>query len=681
MFGTDASGGPFSSDPRLRVVSWAVVYGRVKEGQFCFEGQASGRLPQGATVTQGEAAAMAFVLKETTKEATVIADSKASIAQAESHKFTAAMHPIWNEVFEDRGRLRLEWIKSHQLEEDFIRDHGLKHRWKWQVNSMADKLCGKRSAEVAVSAHAKKVQAVDKIAFEVNHFLCDRVKALLMSEVTPALSLLKAAKERKSRGDFRGKQHRPAADGGLNKKERMQRMIDQQQGGHDYEWTRKTSVNWAITCKKCKLYQEQVHALEKFSRIEKQTCAHQVMPWPERWVLGKGHDMYNLGVVWICKRCWAIVRPSSDDLAGRLKATCNGKHYKRSKQYGLLLPNEGLVSNQRKTISQLQPSSVPEACKSQQSKLRNFFDSSPGAPSQSSSSAVGSKAPQEAKVQPSPQSKRHRTLVAEEVVSSPPESSHGQAGQVGQGQSKSPQQAQAKSRSRSSVPRASQLEVCQGATESVQVNAQQKQAKAGSPKKKAAMAAKASRKGSCARSQSAPSTASAAVGASKQEQASKAKKEPADEDQQISEEEEKEADQEVVPEQAVAAASLSAPPAREPPKEEEMVPILSSDDESEAEALDPLEPWQRRMVAKKMTQCKDEVVAHPHMMDLGYHLVVPAIPNRRKPIKEHHWLARKALLCRVPWGLSAGIAGPLTLPADLGYVGQGRNRFCYMVPN
>ena len=108
--------------------------------------------------------------------------------------------------------------------------------------------------------------------------------------------------------------------------------------------------------------------------------------------------------------------------------------------------------------------------------------------------------------------------------------------------------------------------------------------------------------------------------------------------------------------------------------------LLSSEADSEAEALDPLEPWQRRMVAKKMTQCKDEVVAHPHMMDLGYHLVVPAIPNRRKPTKEHHWLARKALLCRVPWGLSAGIAGPTTLPADLGYVGQGRNRFCYLVP-
>ena len=129
----------------------------------------------------------------------------------------------------------------------------------------------------------------------------------------------------------------------------------------------------------------------------------------------------------------------------------------------------------------------------------------------------------------------------------------------------------------------------------------------------------------------------------------------------------------------VTATSSAAAPVREPLNSEEMV-LLSSEADSEAEALDPLEPWQRRMVAKKMTQCKDEVVAHPHMMDLGYHLVVPAIPNRRKPTKEHHWLARKALLCRVPWGLSAGIAGPTTLPADLGYVGQGRNRFCYLVP-
>ena len=512
VFGTDASGGPFSSDPRLRVVAWAVVFGRVKGGQFCFEGQASGRLPQGATITQGEAAAMAFVLKVTTQEAIVIADSKASISQAESRKFTAAMHPIWNEVFEDRARLRLEWIKSHQLEEDFIRDHGLHHRWKWQVNSMADILCGKRSAEVDVSAHAKRVQAVDKIAFEINHFLCDRIKALLMSEVTPALSLLKEAKERKRGGDFRGKQHRPAADGGLNKKERMQCMIDQHQGGHDYEWTRKTSVNWAITCKKCKLYQEQVHALEKFSRIEKQTCAHQAMPWPERWVLGQGHDMYNLGVVWICKRCWATVRPSSDDIAGRLKATCDGKHHKGSKQYGLLLPNEGLVPNQRKTISQGQPSLGSEACKSQQSKLRNFFVGSPGAISQSRSSAVDNTAAQ-AKVQPSPPSKQHRTLAAKEVVLSPPDNSHGQVRQMGQRQVKSPQQAQAKSRSRSSVSRAGQLEVCQRAQESVQVNTQQKQAKTGSPKKKAAVGAKASRKGSCARSQSAPNTASAAAGA------------------------------------------------------------------------------------------------------------------------------------------------------------------------
>ncbi len=157
----------------------------------------------------------------------------------------------------------------------------------------------------------------------------------------------------------------------------------------------------------------------------------------------------------------------------------------------------------------------------------------------------------------------------------------------------------------------------------------------------------------------------------------KAKKEAASEAQQeMSEEEVKEEDHEIGPEAAAEQPSSSAATGAEASSAapEEMVQILSSTD-SEAEPLDPLEPWQRRMVAKKLNQCKDEVSTRPAAESLQCHLLVPAIPNRRKPIKEHHWLSRKAVLCRAPWGLSAGIAGPRTLPADLSYLGQGRNRF------
>ena len=106
---------------------------------------------------------------------------------------------------------------------------------------------------------------------------------------------------------------------------------------------------------------------------------------------------------------------------------------------------------------------------------------------------------------------------------------------------------------------------------------------------------------------------------------------------------------------------------------------VSSEDE-DAQPMDPLEPWQRRMVSKKLAQCKEEVSTTPGGTDLGYHLLIPAVPNRRRPVKPHHWTSRKALLCQAPWGLSAGINGPRTLPAEILYEGQGRNRVVYSVP-
>ena len=86
------------------------------------------------------------------------------------------------------------------------------------------------------------------------------------------------------------------------------------------------------------------------------------------------------------------------------------------------------------------------------------------------------------------------------------------------------------------------------------------------------------------------------------------------------------------------------------------------------------------MVSKKLAQCKEEVATTPGGTDLGYHLLIPAVPNRRRPVKPHHWTSRKALLCQAPWGLSAGINGPRTLPAEILYEGQGRNRVVYSVP-
>ena len=43
---------------------------------------------------------------------------------------------------------------------------------------------------------------------------------------------------------------------------------------------------------------------------------------------------------------------------------------------------------------------------------------------------------------------------------------------------------------------------------------------------------------------------------------------------------------------------------------------VSSEDE-DAQPMDPLEPWQRRMVSKKLAQCKEEVANHSWRHGLG----------------------------------------------------------------
>ena len=82
VFGADARGGGFSADPRLRVVSWAAIVGVVKDGRLIVLGKASGRMPPGSSVAQGEARALVFVLSRVGGRLPVVSDSKAAISSA-----------------------------------------------------------------------------------------------------------------------------------------------------------------------------------------------------------------------------------------------------------------------------------------------------------------------------------------------------------------------------------------------------------------------------------------------------------------------------------------------------------------------------------------------------------------------------------------------------------------------
>ena len=91
---------------------------------------------------------------------------------------------------------------------------------------------------------------------------------------------------------------------------------------------------------------------------------------------------------------------------------------------------------------------------------------------------------------------------------------------------------------------------------------------------------------------------------------------------------------------------------------------ISSDDEH----VDPLSPWQRRVVLQKIKELNNDAADRTQC-----HLLAPAIPNRKKPRAEHHWLPGSLILVRAPWDVD------LQLWVTLAWLGQGRNRVTYVL--
>ena len=101
-------------DPRTRVVAAAVVACSLHGGALTEVGRITQVLPAGCNVVQGEAFALALLLKHTTGDAAVTADCKPAILQAQGAFFKNAHANIWEEVREERHRLIITWHPSHR---------------------------------------------------------------------------------------------------------------------------------------------------------------------------------------------------------------------------------------------------------------------------------------------------------------------------------------------------------------------------------------------------------------------------------------------------------------------------------------------------------------------------------------------------------------------------------------
>ena len=113
-FGTDASGGPKGEDPRLRVVSWAVIaiqWHPETQPIYTRLGTMIGSLQIGATVNDGESVALDQLAQWTKHPIQVAVDSKIAIKRVHTPNIEVRMPGLWSTPQEKRSLLQVTWTK------------------------------------------------------------------------------------------------------------------------------------------------------------------------------------------------------------------------------------------------------------------------------------------------------------------------------------------------------------------------------------------------------------------------------------------------------------------------------------------------------------------------------------------------------------------------------------------
>ena len=233
---TDASGGKFTKDPRLRRVSWSVVVGRVQDGLFQELGTMSGLTPPGTSVAHGESYAIVQTIKHTLGQVDLTGDCKPALRTLAKKSFQKTTPAFWGPVWEDRGRIRPTWVKSHLTSREFEIRFGFSQLWRHQANQCADELAGKRAATIPPVA-GRKVQDLDRLVTRICDYLASR-----------AVVVLKHA----SKDDFvpRSQRQEPQPPKGPNKRQLLLAKVDVPEavGGHVWQVGGLKTNNLSITC-------------------------------------------------------------------------------------------------------------------------------------------------------------------------------------------------------------------------------------------------------------------------------------------------------------------------------------------------------------------------------------------------------------------------------------------------
>ena len=307
LAGCDASGGPFSSDPRLRIVSWSAVVALFKPSELLLEeqpsltilGTLSGSLQVGASVSDGEAEAIKQLLLHCSGEILFCSDSATALSRF--HKGQIA-DP-------SRDNVVGHWTKSHLTREQHAEKFGKESWWMWFLNAEADRLCGLKSAEALNMMHVQDVHTIDleakaRVAFlsrRCAHVLCNSLpeKKKLATERTATPKKLS---------------ERP------NKRQVLLGLVASS-GSSGHIWKSTTGKNnMCIKCERCSLWIQQVDKPDLFDSLVQVPCLDHSFEPPLQ--CHRSHKLQFLGSHWKCRSCGAQLSVRVPKLSQKLKNGC-----------------------------------------------------------------------------------------------------------------------------------------------------------------------------------------------------------------------------------------------------------------------------------------------------------------------------------------------------------------------
>ena len=381
VFSTDASGGPDSADARLRVVSFALLAFTKDNDALTCVASITGFLPVGSSVAEGETRALFLLADSVEGLADVTCDCQSAIKKTQ--------HLI---------NLDCHWVRSHLSPEAFKKEFGEQQLWRMKANQLADTKCGKAAASLVDVSFRNNVLELDRVAQQVSAFLAERVELLLTSTKDPP-PLVFEEKRGVARKDAsrvstsqEAKPHRAASQAvrcpsqgkaglgkeqfsppgvmsnkafvkeakgavfqKLNKKQRLQKLLNEQDPAMGHQWqatsTKAQATNFAIQCQRCSLYIEQCNSQDIFDRKANHPCQDVVAPMPSCWDIHVSHVMVNKGSFFACSKCLASVKLAAMTTWKALQIPCQGIARKNVK--GLkLVAHAKVESKQNLSIAQ-----------------------------------------------------------------------------------------------------------------------------------------------------------------------------------------------------------------------------------------------------------------------------------------------------------------------------------------